>query len=304
MEWKTYIYVAYRWKDRYYIMEKINKTQKPVWCFFALSYVLSWAVWIPISLQEQGLFQLGLPYGIKDLGVYGPGVAALVIVACERGWPGIKLLLSRIAIWKFKIYWYALAIFGAGFLGLTALLISTIFGQADFSFAGNPPFQLFPLFLIWVIVFGGPLGEEVGWRGYALPALMVKYGVFRSSLIIGLFWSAWHLPLFWMPGTVQYELSFIIYTIMTVPLAFIYTWIHIGTGGSILAAILFHGASNTMAGFIPFMPVAQSGGTEATFYIFIGLLWLIVAVILFITRGKDMGYRDNLLKLQEKRHLV
>ena len=264
-------------------MNKSNRTQKTVWYFFALAYAFSWAIWIPIALQEQGLLESGVPYGLKDLGAYGPSVAALIIVACERGWPGIKLLLSRIAIWKFKIYWYGLAILGAGFLGLTALLISTIFGQADFSFAGNPPFYLFPLFLLWVIVFGGPLGEEVGWRGYALPALLVRYGVFRSSLIIGLFWSAWHLPLFGMPGTVQYELSFITYTMMTVPLAFIYTWIHIGTGGSILAAILFHGASNTMAGFIPFMPVVQSGGTEATFYIFIGLLCLIVAIIHFKT---------------------
>jgi hypothetical protein len=121
-------------------MNKINKTKKPVWYFFALSDVLSWAIWIPIGLQEQGLLQLGLPYGLKDFGSYGPGIAALIIVSCERGWPGIKLLLSRIAIWKFKIYWYSLAILGAGFLGLTALLISIIFGQANFSFAGNPPF--------------------------------------------------------------------------------------------------------------------------------------------------------------------
>jgi len=264
----------------------VSKKQKPVLYFFALSYILSWLIWIPLGLEEQGYLQLGLPYGLKDLGSYGPGVAALIIVACEYGWQDIKSLLSRIVIWRFNIYWYALVILGAGFLGLAALLISALFGQAAVSFVGRPPFYLFPLYLIWVIIFGGPLGEELGWRGYVLPALMVKYGAVRSSLIIGVLWSAWHLPLFWMPGTVQYELSFITYTMMTVPLAFIYTWIHLGTGGSVLAAILFHGASNTMAGFIPFMPVAQSGGTNTTFYIFIALLWAITAIILLLTWKK------------------
>jgi hypothetical protein len=265
-------------------MDIVNKKQKPVLYFFALSYLLSWAIWIPLCLQEQGYLHSGLPYSLKDLGSYGPSLVALIIVTSKYGRPGLKTLLSRIAIWKFNIWWYVLAILGAGVLGLAALFISAIFGQAEISFVDRPPFYLFPLFLIWVIIFGGPLGEEIGWRGYALPALMVKYGAIWASLIIGFFWSAWHLPLFWMPGTVQYELSFIAYTMMTVPLAFIYTLIHIKTGGSVLAAILFHGASNTMAGFIPFMPVTQSGGTDTTYYIFIALLWIIMAIMLFSIR--------------------
>ncbi len=264
----------------------MSKKYKQLYNYFFLSYLLSWIVWIPLGLQEQGLLDIGMPYELKDLGAYGPGVAALILTAINHGWPGIKSLLSRITIWKFKIYWYVIILFGAGVIGLTAVLVATFFGQADLSFAGRPPFFLFPLFLIWVILFGGPLGEEFGWRGYALPALMVYEGPWKASLILGLLWSAWHLPLFWMPGTVQHELSFVTYTLMTVPLTFLYTWIYIGTGGSILAAILFHGASNTMAGFIPFMPVDQSGGTLATFYIFISLLWTLTAIMLLSTRKK------------------
>ncbi len=264
----------------------MSKKYKQLYNYFFLSYFLSWIVWVPLGMQEQGLLDMGMPYELKDLGAYGPGIAALVLTAINHGWPGIKSLLSRITIWKFKTYWYVIIIFGAGALGLTAMLIATLFDLADFSFAGRPSIFLFPLFLIWVIVFGGPLGEEFGWRGYALPELMIHEGPWKSSLILGLVWSAWHLPLFWMPGTVQYELSFITYTLMTVPLTFIYTWIYLGTGGSILAAILFHGASNTMAGFVPFMPVNQSGGTQATFYIFIALLWTITAIMLLLTRKK------------------
>lgn len=270
----------------------MNKKYKQLYNYFFLSFFLSWIVWIPLGLQEQGLLDMGMPYGLKDLGAYGPGVAAVILTAINHGWPGIKSLLSRITIWKFKIYWYVIILFGAGFLGLTALLVATFFGQADLSFAGRPPIFLFPLFLIWVILFGGPLGEEFGWRGYALPALMVYKSPWKASLILGLLWSAWHLPLFWMPGTVQHELSFITYTLMTLPLTFLYTWIYIGTGGSVLAAILFHGASNTMAGFIPFMPVTQSGGTETTFYIFIALLWAITAIMLLLT-GKKRWVAQN-----------
>ena len=115
---------------------------------------------------------IGLPYALKDLGAYGPGMAALILTVINHGWPGIKSLLLRSKIWKFKIYWYLLIIFGAGALGLIALFIAKLFGQADLSFTVTPPIVLFPLFLIWVIVFGGSLGEEFGWPGYVLPALM------------------------------------------------------------------------------------------------------------------------------------
>lgn len=270
----------------------MSKNYKQLYNFFLLSFFLSWVVWIPLVLQEQGLLNAGMSHDLKDLGAYGPGIAALIMTAVNHGWPGIRSLLSRITIWKFKIYWYVIILFGAGVLGMTAMFIATFFEQVDFSFAGRPPIFLFPLFLIWVIIFGGPLGEEFGWRGYALPALMLRLGSWRASLILGLLWSTWHLPLFWMPGTVQYELSFITYTLMTVPLTFLYTWIYIGTGGSVLAAILFHGASNTMAGFIPFMPVTQSGGTDTTFFIFIALLWALTAIILLLTRKKAMGHSE------------
>lgn len=279
-------------------MIKLLVAKRPVSSFFLLAFLITWALWIPLLLLEKKIILFSLPPWVRELGIYGPSAAAFFCTVILSGRRGVAELLRKIVVWRVRARWYALALFGAWFIGLIALTLSALFGTADFSFAGRPPALLFPLFLAWVIIFGGPLGEEFGWRGFALPRLMDSHGPYLASLILGLIWSLWHIPLFFISGTTQHDLAFIPYTLMTIPLTFIYTWIYCRSRGSLLLAILFHGASNAAAGFVPFMPVPQSGGTEATFGIFIALVWLFAGMVVLTTRNSRMGYltwRESLL---------
>jgi membrane protease YdiL (CAAX protease family) len=88
------------------------------------------------------------------------------------------------------------------------------------------------------------LGEEVGWRGYALPALQARYGALTSSVILGVMWALWHLPVFFNPDTLYSNLPFLQFLAYIVPFAVLTTWVFNSTGGSVLMAMFFHAVLN------------------------------------------------------------
>jgi membrane protease YdiL (CAAX protease family) len=92
------------------------------------------------------------------------------------------------------------------------------------------------------------VGEELGWRGYALPRLLASRSALSASLILGVLWGAWHLPTFLAPGTPQYGLPFSAYVLLTTAYSVLFTWIYLHTRGSVLIATLFHGAINLFQG--------------------------------------------------------
>jgi uncharacterized protein len=98
------------------------------------------------------------------------------------------------------------------------------------------------------------LGEEVGWRGYALPALQVRYGALVSSVILGALWALWHLPLFFNPDTHYSDLPFVLQLAFQIPVAILFTWVFNSTGGSVLMAILMHAVLNASSRLWSAMP--------------------------------------------------
>ena len=93
------------------------------------------------------------------------------------------------------------------------------------------------------------LGEELGWRGYALPKLLQRFSPLVASLILGMVWSLWHLPTFFLPGTPQYQQPVVAFLIMTTVYSIMLSWIFLHSRGSVLIATLFHGAINVSQGF-------------------------------------------------------
>lgn len=129
-----------------------------------------------------------------------------------------------------------------------------------------------------ITVLGGPMGEEFGWRGYAVPALTPLLGWRRAAVLIGLVWGLWHLPLFWMPGTAQAELPMGLFLASTVALSVVFARLSVNTQFSVLPAILLHGAINWSSLVLPIMP---AGGDTRPYTIVIGLMMLIaVAIVL------------------------
>ena len=211
--------------------------------YFVLAFVFTWALWVPAALEARGLISpLPIPAGF--LGVFGPMVAALVVTALEGGRAGLRDLLGRVVRWRVAPIWYAVAILGPLVLTLAAIALHVALG-------GQPPSPgllvgALPTLLLVVVymMITVALGEEVGWRGYALPALQARYSALVASLILGVLWALWHLPVFFNPDTHYSNLPFLLFLAYMVAFAVLITWVFNSAGGSVLMAIFFHAVMN------------------------------------------------------------
>jgi membrane protease YdiL (CAAX protease family) len=134
-------------------------------------------------------------------------------------------------------------------------------------------------FLTQMLLTGG--NEELGWRGYLLPALQARWSSLTSSVVLGVIWALWHLPLFFMAGTSQSYMPFPGFLLFTIPLTVIFTWVHNQTGGSILLVMLLHGAVNTTLGLVRI--TVMDGWACAA--------WLVLAVLVTVLPGRGRSVR-------------
>src|SRR4029450_3200137 len=204
----------------------------PLVAFFVLAYVLTW--WIYPLLQFSPL--LGL------FGPFGPALAGIIMAAVTGGKSGVKALLSRVVLWRVGLRWYVIALGLPTVLALATAGLSYLLGSSQFIQAAQVSVLDFVVFVLVV-------GEELGWRGYALPLLLEKRSAVTASLILGVIWGVWHLPTFVIPGTPQYGLPFVAFLLLTIEYSMLMTWVFLHTSGSVLIATLFHGAINLSQGF-------------------------------------------------------
>jgi uncharacterized protein len=221
--------------------------------YFVVAFVITWSVWWLAVLEARGLIS-PLPVPAQALGVLGPLVAAVVLTAREGGRAGLRSLLGRIVRWRVAPVWYGVVLLGPVLLYLASMALEVILG-------GRPPgpgalIGALPMVLVYaayMAVFVA-IGEEVGWRGYALPALQARYGALVSSVILGTMWALWHLPLFFNPDLFYSNLPFVLQLALQVPLAILFTWVFNSTGGSVLLAILLHATINASGQLWKVMP--------------------------------------------------
>jgi len=167
-------------------------------------------------------------------------------------------------------------------VGLSLLLAVLLGDPLPELFALSQPIIIVIAFF-YILFLGGPLEEEFGWRGYALDRLQMKFNALISSVILGIIWGLWHIPLFFMPGQDIYRnvpiLGFIAGAVF---LSILFTWIYNNTGGSILAVLLFHTTSN-LAQFV-FPAIATTWGG----LISVILNVVVVVIIIFVYGAKRM----------------
>jgi uncharacterized protein len=231
----------------------------PLIAFFVLAYLLTW--WIYPLLRFSPL--LGIP------GLFGPALAAIIMAAVTGGKAGVKQLLSRVVVWRVGMRWYVIA------LGLPTVLSFAAAGL-HYLLGGARSLQIGAVSVFDFIVFVLVVGEELGWRGYALPLLLEQRTALMASLILGVLWGLWHLPTFLVPGTPQYGLPFPAFVLLTIEYSILMTWVYLHTKGSVLIATLFHGAINLSQGLI-------LGGVEgSTRYWLLSVVYGVAAVVVAI----------------------
>jgi uncharacterized protein len=219
--------------------------------FFMLAYALSWAWLIPLAVTHLVVGR-GAGWPTHFPALLGPAIAALVVTAWTMGRPGVRDLGARVARWRVPLRWWLVAVSPVLFLGL-ALIAMTAAGKAlptvaDFArFSGIPAIGLAGVLLI---IFVGALGEETGWRGYALPQLQRRFSPLASSLILAVVWFGWHLPQFLVITTYR-DFSPVQYVGMFLGLAcgaVVLTWLYNRSGGSVLLVAVWHGLYNVVSG--------------------------------------------------------
>jgi membrane protease YdiL (CAAX protease family) len=244
---------------------KSTKTVKEAYAFLGLTLAFSWFVfWGPLAFFK--IPTISFVSGVKGpawamalflVGGFVPSLLAIILTWKKEGLSGLRILGRRIIHFKlgWRWYGYTLLIVIAGTAGQLAInrLIGHTFNVILFlAQLGN----FLPLLIL------GPLSEEIGWRGYALGRLQTRWNALTSSLIVGLVWALWHLPLFMMVGTSQHELGlpFIGFLVGFVANSILYTWLYNNTKQSLWSAILLHWL------FTYAIQVLSSGVTRSPLY--------------------------------------
>lgn len=261
--------------------------QRRVWAFFALTLFISWSTWLSAAAAEAGLLPFSIPLAVQAVGIFGPALAALIVAARVEGREGLRRLWRRLVRWRVGWQWYALALLGPALLFAAAIAIGALLGlsvdlsrPAVLDLVGDdslsPWLLLPPLFLYTLITVAG---EEIGWRGYALPHLLDQQSPLTASLIVGLVWGLWHVPLASLPETGAGIVHIPIFWFMVDILgaSILYTWIFRRSGRSLLIIVLLHTANNVAASYLPILPPAAPLNV---FLINVALKWGLVALAL------------------------
>jgi uncharacterized protein len=266
--------------------------QHPLIAFFTLAYLGSWIVWLPMLLAGNSLLlpSSAVPPGLKFLLTVlapfaGPTLAAFIVTAAMEGKAGVRALLKRYVQWRFAWLWYVVAL--AGPLLVLMLAVAALYGTAALPPVGEQGMQIGAAYLITLIVnlfIGGILGEEPGWRGFALPRLQERYGPLLGSVVLSLFWSLWHLPLILTPGGTTWTGSIMLYIVLNVAVTVVHTWVFNGTHSSLLSVMLLHAAFNTSARLIlPNIPGLSRDEGNMLLVVVYGLVALLLVVL---TKGR------------------
>jgi membrane protease YdiL (CAAX protease family) len=264
-----------------------SQNNKNLFAYFILAYAFSWTIGIPLALTKQDIIQPIFPQWFHYFVGYGPMLSALIVTWTTQGEKGLKELWGRITRWKVGSSWWfvVLSPLIVGFVVVVAMNLLTN-NKISLSELGVinflPPLGIGALFL-WILTFG--IGEEVGWRGYALPHLQKNRNALSATLILAIFWAFWHVPQFFyvFDPSIAIGWSIGIFTATVV-----FTWLLNSTEGSILITTIFHGCFN-------YMSASNAGdGLLAAIVSTMVMIWAVVVIFLYKPRtlsskGKFIG---------------
>ena len=262
-----------------------------------LMFIYTWT----IDLSNSGVLPFKVPFAVALTIGWGFIFVSLFMTWLTLGKDAMKTLFKRFFLWRVGWKWYFVAILLMPALRFAAIpLTAWLTGvPADYS---HPTIRnyipldwpLFALLIAWILFEVFTNGEEMGWRGYVLPRLQSKYNALVSSLILGVIWSVWHLPKFFGTGSSEGR-SFFWFTVFTVSVAVLYTWLYNNTHGSLLLVVLFHASGNSVGQFLP-AKFAVAGGILSNLEI---VLFFIAAIVVTILAGPERLSRTEEKQVQD-----
>lgn len=254
--------------------------------FFVITFLWSWFFWTAPSLfSKMGIPEISAVMSVigSYLGIiaaFGPLAGAFISLRSMEGKGAVKKYLKSFLSFNFgwKV-WVSIFLVIGGFSFL-AWIIPEFFG------ASRPPqyltnFYVFPLFFLLMVFLGGGQ-EEIGWRGYILHYLEKRYGLINGSLILGIIWAIWHIPLWFIPGTNQIYMNFFAFMLGCIGLSYFFSWVIEASGKRLLSGLVVHGAMNAFMALFP--PIIRESNVIQVRFWLSQIMIFIIGVIVVIAR--------------------
>jgi uncharacterized protein len=264
---------------------------RAIFVFVALAFLWSWTIGFAAT-QAQARFP-ALSTALMMASGFGPSVAGFCIVASLSTGLEFRDWLARCLNWRVSFRWFAFAFF---LPPVVMLLAHAIHGAAGGVIPTFPAASQLPLAIAnfgLVLLIGGPLGEEFGWRGYAMSVLIDKFGWRIASIIIGVVWGVWHLPLFFIANTAQSNMPIPLFMLNILAGSVVFGWLFARTERSVLPALVLHTSLNAWAGILGIVPGVSTGGSYAV------VTWVLalIALALLLTTEVKVSTETKLVKM-------
>ena len=246
----------------------------PLTTFFVLAFGITWVVWVPRAA--------GVPLGVVgQVSTWAPAIAALLAAALTGGRGAMRELGARLVRWRVGWQWYVVVILGPAAFSLAVAGAYVLLG-GSWADAAPPALRegsllLLPFFLVILALTDG-LGEELAWRGFALPRLLTRYNAFVASLVLGVLWGLWHLPLVWTEGATMYQQPVWLLLLDIMAKSVLFTWVFLHTRGSVLLAMLLHASNNLFV----VSPALSRTGDLTLPLLATGAQWVLVVVVIVV----------------------
>jgi hypothetical protein len=260
-----------------------QKSNRNLLLFFLLTFICSWSLWLPFVLWGFGVIQLSesivsLMTPSVVLGAFGPMLAAVILIARKKGRHGVREFFRNAFSFRVKPKYYVLA-----FL-LPVLITAVAHYLVNFTGIDILPANLFPEglpvpvialvipYFIFILVAGGGQ-EEFGWRGYAQEPMQQRFGILGGSILLGIAWGVWHLPLWFMPGEGHAYYSFFAFLLYTISTSVIIGWLYNASGKKFIIPWIIHASGNVA---VPFFPVLHLEDLpQPGYWVWVGINFLV-----------------------------
>jgi uncharacterized protein len=264
----------------------------PVTTYFALTFALSWSGFLIAARVGTGGFsptpeelQTLVPYAVPAM-LVGPSVVGILLTGLLYGWAGFRHLFTRMTRWRVGARWYAVALLTAPVLFTAVLLALSLTSPEFLPRIVTTDYKATLLLMGIAVGLGAGFFEEIGWTGFAIPRLRLRYGILSTGLVVGVLWGAWHFFMnFWASGVTSGELSLAIFVptwlsgILVGQLtAFrvLMVWVYDRTE-SLLVAMLMH--VSLAASTIILMPPVPGVASVNLSFVPAAAMWVVVAAV-------------------------
>jgi membrane protease YdiL (CAAX protease family) len=264
------------------------KDRRSLNVYFGLTFTLTWGIGLVVLLFPTQLEAIFGPMSEGNplffLAVFSPTISSVLLTGLIKGREGIWELLRRLGRWRFNVFFYFFVLFVVPALGYLAAVLGGRGADIDLRYW----YMYLPLLFSRIFIDPGPLGEELGWRGFALPRLLQRYDALKASLILGLFWGFWHMPAILCSGLPQQDLSILAFILGGIALSILSTWLYNSTAGSVLITSLLHLTTNFSLVII-----------GAPIWIFMSLLACMAILVVVLTGPAKLSRKPIMTKWSE-----